>query len=110
MNVYNIQDIPERFFYKKGKFVSPLTLVAEEGWFIVEVRYRSKIVRYQCEKVPYMNTVRRTYQGRFRLEVRKNSLSKRVVRHCSRLPRGVVESLSLELFKKHLDVILMDTV
>uniref|UniRef100_A0A8V0XX18 glycerophosphocholine cholinephosphodiesterase n=1 Tax=Gallus gallus TaxID=9031 RepID=A0A8V0XX18_CHICK len=38
MNVYNIQDIPERFFYKKGKFVSPLTLVAEEGWFIVEVR------------------------------------------------------------------------
>jgi len=76
MNVYNIQDIPERFFYKKGKFVSPLTLVAEEGWFIVEVRYRSKIVRYQCEKVPYMNTVRKTYQGRFRLEVRKTASPK----------------------------------
>ncbi|KAJ7404764.1 Ectonucleotide pyrophosphatase/phosphodiesterase family member 6 [Pitangus sulphuratus] len=38
MDVYNIQDIPNRFFYKKGKFVSPLTLVAEEGWFIVESR------------------------------------------------------------------------
>lgn len=38
MDVYNIQDIPERFFYKKGKFVSPLTLVAEKGWFIVESR------------------------------------------------------------------------
>lgn len=45
MDVYNIQDIPNRFFYKKGKFVSPLTLVAEEGWFIVEVKYRSKILR-----------------------------------------------------------------
>ncbi|NXV40475.1 ENPP6 phosphodiesterase, partial [Uria aalge] len=38
MDVYNVQDIPDRFFYKKGKFVSPLTLVAEEGWFIVESR------------------------------------------------------------------------
>ncbi|XP_057276285.1 glycerophosphocholine cholinephosphodiesterase ENPP6 isoform X2 [Pezoporus wallicus] len=38
MNVYNVQDIPDRFFYKKGKFVSPLTLVAEKGWFIVESR------------------------------------------------------------------------
>uniref|UniRef100_A0A8C6ZW46 glycerophosphocholine cholinephosphodiesterase n=1 Tax=Nothoprocta perdicaria TaxID=30464 RepID=A0A8C6ZW46_NOTPE len=37
MHVYNIQDIPDRFFYKKGKFVSPLTLVADEGWFIAEV-------------------------------------------------------------------------
>lgn len=88
MDVYNIQDIPERFFYKKGKFVSPLTLVAEEGWFIAEVRYRSKIGRYQCEKVPYMNIVRRTYQGKFRLKVRKNSFSKRVVKCWSGLPRG----------------------
>ncbi|XP_029815290.1 ectonucleotide pyrophosphatase/phosphodiesterase family member 6 [Manacus vitellinus] len=40
MDVYNIQDIPNRFFYKKGKFVSPLTLVAEEGWFIVEITQR----------------------------------------------------------------------
>ncbi|XP_074849057.1 glycerophosphocholine cholinephosphodiesterase ENPP6 isoform X2 [Carettochelys insculpta] len=36
MNVYSIAEIPDRFYYKKGKFVSPLTLVAEEGWFIVE--------------------------------------------------------------------------
>jgi len=63
MNVYNIQDIPERFFYKKGKFVSPLTLVAEEGWFIVEVRYRSKIVRYQCEKVPYTEYSKKNVSG-----------------------------------------------
>lgn len=42
MDVYNIQDIPERFFYKKGKFVSPLTLVAEKGWFIAEVSTEAK--------------------------------------------------------------------
>ncbi|KAM6441628.1 glycerophosphocholine cholinephosphodiesterase ENPP6 [Liasis olivaceus] len=38
MTVYMKEDIPARFYYKKGKFVSPLTLVAEEGWFIVESR------------------------------------------------------------------------
>uniref|UniRef100_A0A6J0UE90 glycerophosphocholine cholinephosphodiesterase n=1 Tax=Pogona vitticeps TaxID=103695 RepID=A0A6J0UE90_9SAUR len=38
MAVYLKEDIPARFYYKKGKFVSPLTLVAEEGWFIVESR------------------------------------------------------------------------
>ncbi|XP_030001830.1 glycerophosphocholine cholinephosphodiesterase ENPP6 [Sphaeramia orbicularis] len=36
MNVYARQEIPERFHYRGGKFVSPLTLVAEPGWFITE--------------------------------------------------------------------------
>lgn len=63
MHVYNIQDIPDRFFYKKGKFVSPLTLVAEKGWFIVEVKYRSKILRHECEKVQYMKTIRKMYNS-----------------------------------------------
>uniref|UniRef100_A0A8D0L9Q5 glycerophosphocholine cholinephosphodiesterase n=1 Tax=Sphenodon punctatus TaxID=8508 RepID=A0A8D0L9Q5_SPHPU len=39
MNVYTIEEIPSRFYYKKGRFISPLTLVAEEGWFIVESRH-----------------------------------------------------------------------
>ncbi|MBN3278625.1 ENPP6 phosphodiesterase, partial [Polyodon spathula] len=34
MTVYKKEEIPDRFRYKKGKFVSPLTLVAEPGWFI----------------------------------------------------------------------------
>ncbi|XP_051514530.1 glycerophosphocholine cholinephosphodiesterase ENPP6 [Myxocyprinus asiaticus] len=36
MNVYKRQEIPDRYHYKNGRFVSTLTLVAEPGWFITE--------------------------------------------------------------------------
>uniref|UniRef100_A0A673LIS5 glycerophosphocholine cholinephosphodiesterase n=1 Tax=Sinocyclocheilus rhinocerous TaxID=307959 RepID=A0A673LIS5_9TELE len=36
MNVYKKQEIPDRFHYKNGRFVSTLTLIAEPGWFITE--------------------------------------------------------------------------
>jgi len=41
------------------------------------------------------------------LDIRKNFLSKRVVRHWNRLLR---ESPSLEVFKKYIDVIIRDMV
>ena len=37
-------------------------------------------------------------QGRFKMDIRNNSFSERAVRQWHRLPRGVVESPSLEVF------------
>jgi len=44
------------------------------------------------------------HQGRFRLAVSKNFFSGRVMRCWNRLPKEVLEALSLEVFREGADV------
>ena len=49
-------------------------------------------------------------EGKFRLDIRKKFFTVRVVRHWNRLPREVVDTPSLEVFKARLDAALSNAI
>lgn len=95
---------------------NPVTLLGETPSVLAEFRFSSLCLDYlifsAISLVPILVRVALILltRERFRLNIRNKLFSERVVRHQDRLLREMVESPSLEEFKKHTDVALEDVV
>ncbi|GAB0190976.1 hypothetical protein GRJ2_001562900 [Grus japonensis] len=121
------RELPERVQWKATKMIKGLEHLSYEerlrelGLFSLEKRrLRGDTYKYltgKCQEegarvlsvVPSDRTSgngHKVEHRKFRLNMRKNFFALRVTEHWDRLPREVVESPSLGIFKTHLDTIL----
>ena len=80
------KDLRAAFQYLKGKY-------KKEGdiFFSRVYNYKTRGTNFKLE------------EGRFRFDIRNKFFTVRVVRHWNRLPKDMVDCLSLEIFKVRLD-------
>ncbi|KAJ7414257.1 hypothetical protein WISP_85163 [Willisornis vidua] len=79
------------------------SLTGEGSWVEVGLFYQATSDRMRGKGLKFC-------QERFRFDIRKNIFMERVVKHWNRLPRAVAESLSLERFKRHADVVALGVI